>query len=204
MNEKRTLSVFLAIIFGATLVVGSMWMFFFVHEIRRTELPVYGFIPDFSLTESSGRMMTRQDLLGNIWVADFIFTTCGGACPMMSSNMKQLQNTLNDSTDVKLVSITVDPERDSPAALAEYAKRYGARPDQWYFLTGDSNAIQALAKTGFFLATETGSDPKEPIIHSQKFALVDKRGRLRGFFDGESPAVTRTLLTAIETLEKEH
>lgn len=204
MNERRTLSIFLAVVLGATLLVGSMWMFFFVHEIRRTELPVYGFIPDFSLTERSGRTMTRRDLLGNIWVADFIFTSCAGACPLMSSNMKQLQNTLNDSADVKLVSITVDPERDTPGVLADYARRYGARPDQWYFLTGNPGSIQELAKTGFFLAAETGSDRREPIVHSQKLALVDKRGRLRGFFDGESPAVTRTLLTAIETLEKEH
>lgn len=203
MNSNRPLQVFLAIVLGGTLVIGSMWLFFFWREIQKSTLPVYGEVPDFALIERSGRTVKRQELLGNVWIADFIFTNCGSACPMMSANMKQLQNVLNDSADVKLVSITVDPVRDTPAVLSEYAKRYGARTDQWLFLTGDPAAIQKLAKEGFFLSAEAGTDPKDPIIHSQKFALVDKKGRLRGFFDGESPALTRTLLNAIDSLEKE-
>lgn len=203
MSEKRTLTVFFAILIAGFLIIGTMWLFFFKREIEKTTLPVYGFVPDFSLIERSGRKVGLQDMLGDVWIADFIFTHCGSACPMMSSSMKQLQNLLNDDAGVKLVSISVDPERDTPQVLAEYAKSYGAREDQWLFLTGEGSAIQSLAKNGFFLSVAAGTDPKDPIIHSQKFCLVDRRGRIRGFYDGESPAVTRELLRGIDSLEKE-
>ena len=203
MNEKRTLQVFLGIVLGGIFVVGSMWFFFFTREIRHPSLPIYGNVPDFTLTERSGRMVRLNDLLGQIWIADFIFTNCACACPMMSSNMKQMQNLLNDKSDVKLVSITVDPARDSPQALSEYAKKYGARADQWLFLTGDGAAIRKLAVQGFLVSATAGANPKDEIAHSSRFVLIDRRGRIRGYFDGESPGVTRSLLAAMDELEKE-
>jgi protein SCO1 len=203
VSEKRTLQVFLGIVIGGVLIVGSMWLFFFSREIEYPSLPIYGNVPDFTLTERSGAKVRLNDLLGQIWIADFIFTNCAGACPMMSSNMKQMQNLLNDKADVKLVSITMDPLRDTPQVLSEYAKKYGARADQWLFLTGEGAAIQKLTVQGFMLSATAGANPKDDIVHSSRFVLVDRRGRIRGYFDGESPGVMRTLLTAMDALEKE-
>ena len=203
MSEPKTLKVFLGVIAGGGLIVGAMWSFFFFREVRHPSLPVYGNVPDFALTERSGYPIRLKDLLGQVWIADFIFINCAGATPMMSSNMKQLQNLLNDSADVRLVSITVDPLRDTPEALSAYAAEFGARRDQWLFLTGDAAAIRKLATQGFLLGVEMGVDPKDSIAHSQKFVLVDRRGRIRGYFDGESPGVIRPLLNAMDALEKE-
>jgi protein SCO1/2 len=202
MNDRKPLLVFLGIVIGSVLIVGSMWLFFFRMEMRKTTLPVFGHVPDFALTERSGRTIRLGDLLGTVWIADFIFTRCTAACPMMSSHMKQLQNVLGSSQDVRLVSITVDPERDTPEVLSNYASRYGAHQDRWFFLTGEKDRIQALAVKGFFLGTDS-ANPKETILHSQKIVLVDRRGRIRGYYDGESPGVTMSLLRAVASLQQE-
>jgi protein SCO1/2 len=106
----------------------------------KTEPPAkYSMVPDFDLVERSNRKVTRQELTGKVWVADFIFTTCGGICPVMTSNMRKLQDKL--FADIRLVSFTVDPTHDTPEVLTEYANRYGANKDRWLFLTGDPEAI---------------------------------------------------------------
>ena len=204
MNQKnKPLYVFFAIVIGSVLVIGSMWTFFFLRETRKTRLPVFGNVPDFELVERTGRTVRLADLLGKVWVVDFIFTSCSSVCPLMNSHMKQMQEMLSVRSNVKLVSITVDPKRDTPEVLSKYADRYGAQADRWLFLTGDYNRIQSLAKSGFFLSMDPGADPKEPIIHSQNLVLVDKRGRIRGYFDGKNAAATMTVLNAINSLDME-
>lgn len=203
MSPPKTLQVFLSVVVGGVLIVGAMWTLFFFREVRHPSLPIYGNVPDFALTERSGYTVGLKDLIGQIWVADFFFTNCNNAAPMMSSNLKQLQNVLNDSADFRLVSITVDPLRDTLPVLSEYAKKYGARQDQWLFLRGDAAAVQTLATSGFLLGPDMAMDAKDSIAHSQKLVLVDRRGRIRGYYDGESPGVTRTLLNAMDALEKE-
>lgn len=148
----------------------------------KTEPPTkYGMVPDFDLVERSNRKVTRQDLTGKVWVADFIFTSCGGTCPAMTSQMRKLQDKL--FADIRLVSFTVDPTHDTPAVLTEYANRYGADKDRWLFLTGDAEAIQKLTVGGFKLALDpTGGNDVEPIVHSSRFVLVDREGFIRGYY----------------------
>ena len=126
-------------------------------------LPVYGALPDFALVERSGRPVRRSDLEGKIWVASFIFTNCADECPLMSAELTRLQADVAAMEDIRLVSITVDPERDTPAVLSQYAERFTADPERWLFLTGDKEAIYRLARDGFHLgivdATEAVQNP---------------------------------------------
>jgi protein SCO1/2 len=167
------------------------------------EFPIIKELPDFSLTERAGGTVTRADLLGKIWVADFIFTTCKGPCPLMTTRMSQVQAKLTAEAfpDLRFVSITVDPETDTPEALSKYADNYGAEKERWLFLTGAKAAIYALVgKDGFLLPV--GESPDEPglITHSVKFALVDKEGRIRAYFDGTSEPDVLRLAKAIAKL----
>jgi len=122
-------------------------------------LPVYGTVPDFALTDQSGRPVRRGNLEGKVWIASFIFTNCPDECPLMTSDMARLQSDLAHMADFRLVSISVDPEHDTPVVLSQYAERFNANPDRWFFLTGDKRAIYSLAKEGFRLAIV---DPAEP------------------------------------------
>ncbi len=152
--------------------------------VRQEAAPAYGSVPDFSLTERSNRKVGRQDLVGEVWVADFIFTHCAGTCPAMSANMRKLQDRL--PAEVRLVSFSVDPYNDTPEVLTEYANRYGADRDRWLFLTGDPEAVQKLSVGGFKLALDASSGSEaEPITHSSRFALVDKKGTIRGYYGTE-------------------
>lgn len=156
-----------------------------------TAPPVFGHVPAFSLVERSGEALSSDDLLGRPWVADFIFTRCQGICPVLSGRMADLLGRLEQQgiTDAMAVSFTVDPEHDDPATLRTYAKRFGADPDQWLFLTGDLPAIEDLVRNGFRLsiAALAGEPPAavlEPITHSDRFVLVDDQLRIRGYYHG--------------------
>ena len=144
---------------------------------------IYGRVPEFSLTESGGKTVTLADLHGKVWIADFIFTSCAGTCPLMTGRMRKLQDTL--PADIRLVSITVDPTRDTPAVLASYARSAGADSNRWMFLTGDRKALYDLSIKGFKLPVDDSAGSEaEPITHSSRFALVDKDGQIRGYYRG--------------------
>jgi cytochrome oxidase Cu insertion factor (SCO1/SenC/PrrC family) len=115
---------------------------------------VYGRVPDFSLVERSGRRVEASNLQGKVWIADFIYTHCTDTCPLQSAQMARLQKEYADVPDLRLVSITVDPARDTPQVLAWYAARFGADPARWLFLTGEKAAIFRLAREGFRLGVE--------------------------------------------------
>lgn len=171
-------------------------------EVTLERLDRYGRVPAFSLTERSGRPITRDDLLGRVAVVDFIYTECTETCPTQSLQLAQLQNEFADARDLRLVSITVDPEHDSPQVLARYAARYGAG-DRWWFLTGDQHAIYCLAKNGFHLSVVDPSVTHPPscgsafrfgpapawgshgskglIMRSARLVLVDRAGEIRAY-----------------------
>lgn len=158
-------------------------------------LAVLGQVPEFELTERNGRSFRLSDLRDRVWVADFIFTHCAGPCPLMSAAMSKLQHATADESSVHLVSFSVDPERDTPEVLREYADRYGADPARWHFLTGDRKTIEMLAVQGFKVG-----DVKDPIYHSTRFILVDGRGRIRGYYDSEETDILQRLAADIRAL----
>ncbi|MDX2268231.1 MAG: SCO family protein [Bryobacter sp.] len=142
------------------------------------DLPDYGGIPPFEFTGMDAKPFASSQLEGKVWVVDFFFTHCPGPCPRMSKQLRELQEQTSGLQDFRIVSITVDPARDTPEALAAYARRYQADPARWHFLTGRKDLIGNLMSEAFFLGF---ADSLEE--HSTKFALVDRRMRLRGYYD---------------------
>ena len=137
----------------------------------------------FTLTDQDAKTFSSDQLRGKTWVADFVFTHCPGACPKMTMRMAGLQKTLQ-RPDVHFVSFSVDPERDTPPVLKEYAKAYGADPDRWHFLTGEKAALFRAAADMKLTAEPAGVLGPE-IAHAEKFLLVDGRGRVRGAYDSK-------------------
>ena len=150
----------------------------------RKPMPVLGKVPEFELTSEASKPFPRPSLDGHVWVADFIFTNCEGPCPRMSSHMLAIQN--QTPKDVKLVSFSVDPARDTPEALAQYAKKFKADPSRWSFLTGSPEVLNFVAHDVFKLSSVGAG-----LDHSTRFVLVDKKGRIRGYYgitDGDAVA----------------
>jgi protein SCO1/2 len=173
-----------------------------------SELKRINIVPPFALTERSGRTITNSDLFGRIWVADFVYTTCPGPCPLVTASMAKVQEAVAHDPLVQLVTFTVDPQNDTAPVLAAYADHFGADKSRWWFLTGTEKSIYTLIRNGFFQPVEdnTGKPPEEgqfKVTHSTQFALVDVNGTVRGFYDGVGPDGRADLLKAIKILEKE-
>jgi cytochrome oxidase Cu insertion factor (SCO1/SenC/PrrC family) len=151
------------------------------------DLPVVSELADFCMTDQSGRTIRRSDLLGQVWVADVIFTRCPGPCAAMTARMADLQASLPPEWPVKLVSLTTDPDYDTPSVLHRYATSCQADADRWHFLHAAKPAIVNLAVGGLKLVVldkeEARESPNDLFIHSTTLALVDKHGRLRGTFE---------------------
>ena len=165
---------------------------------RHAATPNYGRVPAFVLTSQTGAVFDSKALAGKIWVADFFFTTCMGPCPRMSALMHSVQKQTADLPDVKLVSFTVDPQRDTPTVLAAYAQRFRAEPGRWALLTGSPATLNTLVHDAFKLGTVSGG-----FTHSTEFALVDRRGFIRGYYDAEEGESLAPLIAAIRRLAQE-
>jgi protein SCO1/2 len=168
--------VLLAVVLAATLAA-----------CRPEPLPVFGTVPPFSLTDRTGRTVSQADLAGQVWVANFIFTRCPDVCPALTQRMALLQEALTGPpTPIRLVSFSVDPDHDTPQVLQGYAMRMGAR-EFWYFLTGPRDTVATLVKHGFKLAFGDDGPADAPITHSDRFVLVDRELRIRGYYRGGDP-----------------
>jgi protein SCO1/2 len=164
-----------------------------VTALRQRSMSAYGSVPDFQLTNQNGQPFGSAQLFGKIWIADFIYTTCPGPCPMISGRMSELQKPL-EKTDVHLISFSVDPEKDTPQVLRGYAEKLQAEPGRWDFLTGAKSAIYKLSHDGFKLAVSDGSDAQGIPVHSTRMVLVDRHGQIRGYYDATEPeAITKLL-----------
>lgn len=203
MRRPRPLSAWLvpvAVALGAIAAALTRQATAVTHEV----LPAYGQIPDFRLTDQQGRSISRQTLAGRVWVADFIFTRCAGQCPMMTTQMARLGRTLDGSTPVTLVSISVDPAWDTPEVLARHAAQVGTAKIPWVFLTGEPEQIARLCRDGFKLAFgEADGTAEEPITHSTRLVLVDRRGKVRGYYDAADAQAMSRLQRDVRVLLKE-
>ena len=164
-----------------------------VAALRQRDVSCYGTVPAFELLNQNGQSFGSAQLAGKIWIADFIYTTCPGPCPMISSRMSELQKPLEKS-DVHLVSFSVDPEKDTPQVLRGYAEKLQADHARWDFLTGPKSAIYKLSHDGFKLAVSDGGDERGIPVHSTRMVLVDRHGQIRGYYDATEPdAITKLL-----------
>jgi len=138
-------------------------------------LQVFGTLPNFLFVERSGRTVSLADFWGKVWIANFIYTHCTDTCPLQSARLAALQDDFAGERDLRFVSITVDPARDTPKVLAKYAARYGADPDRWWFLTGEKQAIYALAQQGFYLSVEEPEKPGQPVARRRPMDRAEGR-----------------------------
>ena len=152
------------------------------------QLPKLGSIPSFEFTDSDGNLISQEELSGKVWVADFIFTTCTMACPVMTGNMNLIHKAFKNNDKVRIVSISVYPEYDTPEILKEYAERYqnelGADLSKWNFVTGKKDEIYSIARSYLCAAEESDQEDTGGFIHSTSFILIDKEGKIRSGFDG--------------------
>ncbi|HEX4139948.1 MAG TPA: SCO family protein [Candidatus Methylacidiphilales bacterium] len=174
----------------------------------RQRLPKMSIIPPFTLTERSGKIITNSDLSGKVWVADFIYTTCPGPCPLVSAALAKIQQNVAGDPHVQLVTFTVDPQTDTPQVLAAYADHFHADPNKWWFLTGPEKPLYALIQNGFLQAVQDNhgqplEDGQGTVTHSTYFALVDANGIMRGAYQSQDPDECKQLLSDITALEQE-
>jgi cytochrome oxidase Cu insertion factor (SCO1/SenC/PrrC family) len=145
-------------------------------------------VGDFRLTERDGRSVGLDELRGKVWIASFVFTRCTGPCPQISGTMARLQSELADAPDLRLVTFTVDPAHDQPDELRRYADHFHADPTRWLFLTGSEAEVYRLVHDTFHMPAEqnVGTARKDgaEVMHDQRLALVDRKGRIRGYFNG--------------------
>jgi|SRR2546422_593422 len=216
MNAQRLRRIEWLMWSGLLVVVAGIVLAFLLAHLKLRmllgkPLPVYGQVADFTLTNQNGRVVTLADLRGKVWVADIIFTRCPGPCLKMTRQMKELA--LPPSSQARLVTLTTDPDYDTPQILKAYAERGGADTSRWMFLTGSKTeiaklAIDSLKLTAIEKKPGERESPNDLFVHSTIFVIVDKRAQLRGVFEtmgeGVEPRQVKTqILAAIRRLERE-
>ncbi|MFC3415587.1 SCO family protein [Algoriphagus hitonicola] len=142
------------------------------------------YIPEFSFLNQEGNSVGRSEMEGKITIVDFFFTSCPSICPVMSKEMERVNDMFRDEDQVRIMSISIDPEYDTPEILREYAERHGANPGKWDFLSGPKDETYDLARCGFALPTLDGKGNPDDFVHSDKFILIDEQGRIRGYYSG--------------------
>lgn len=191
LNPKKVLPVYQPDDVTAELVDST------VQHVRK-----YHTIANFSLTNQNGETVTQHNYEGKIYVADFFFTTCQTICPIMTDHMVEIQEKLKDDSEVLLLSHSVTPEIDSVAQLKKYAVEKGVDDDKWNLVTGDKKTIYELARKSYLAAKDVPFSEYD-LIHTENFVLVDKKKRIRGFYDGTKPEDINKLLEDIKVLKAE-
>ena len=201
---QRFLTPLLIVIVGVVSAYLCADLFRFARQPSPAGLEPLGTLPAFELVERRRVPLRLEDLRGKVWVADFMYTSCVEVCPLQSAEMARLQAAFADHGDLRLVSISVDPERDTPAVLSDYAEKFQADPRRWLFATGEPQAIARLAQEGFrlsaasYVSGEDGAD--YTFIHSNRFVLVDRQGRIRGYYRSTDPDDLMRLRRDLATL----
>jgi protein SCO1/2 len=152
----------------------------------KVQLPVLSYVQPFSFTNQAGRQITEKDIEGQVYVAEYFFTTCKGICPKLNRNMEGVYEKFKDRPDFKILSHTVDPATDNVPRMKRYADSLKADPGQWWFLTGDKDSLYSAARKSYVLdSRDNDTIPvSDQFIHTQFFALVDREGRVRKIYDG--------------------
>jgi len=167
-------------------------------EASRGSLPIIGEIPQFNMIDQDGRPFGRDNLNGKINIVDFFFTSCPGVCPVMHGNMIDLYNSLGETDLARIVSVSVDPARDSLPVLQAYADSLEVSDDMWVFLRAPIEQVVELCEKGFMLPADN-----LPMGHTTRFTLVDSQGRIRGYYDGMDRASIRILKNHLRLLVEE-
>jgi len=163
----------------------------------------YHKVADFILINQNGKKISQAHYSDKIYIADFFFTTCQTICPIMTGHMKEIQDRLIDDQEVLLLSHTVTPAIDSVPRLKKYAVEKGVIDAKWNLVTGDKKQIYELARKSYLAAKSDGDGGPYDLIHTENFVLVDKKKRIRGFYDGTNPKEIDRIIEDISILKQE-
>lgn len=194
------------IVFFAILVVGFyLTMSFMIPGFGKSRLPPIGKVNPFTFINQDGNKVTEQDVKGKVFVAEYFFTTCKGICPIMNGNMQKVYNTFKDEKDFLILSHTSDPKNDSAQALKNYADSLNVDTKKWIFLTGDKAGLYKQARYSYKIDDPKNNplDTEEDFIHSQYFALVNKKGEVKNIYDGRFMEEVDKMMKEIDVLLKE-
>ncbi len=163
----------------------------------------YHKIADFSLINQNGKIITQDNYKDKIYVADFFFTTCQTICPIMTTNMAEIQKEIINDDDIMLLSHSVTPQIDDVPQLKKYALEKGVNDKKWNLVTGDKKHIYELARKSYLAVKSFGNGDEFDMIHTENFMLIDKKRQIRGFYDGTNPKDIERLLDDIKILKQE-
>lgn len=210
MNKKRiSYRFFVAICVVPLLTFGAVsW---YQHNV--SGLPYYGEkytieksapyfrVPAFTFINQSGATLDQSFVKNKIWVANFFFTSCPSICPQIMHNLATIQSVFSKDGQVRIISFTVDPERDSPGKLNNYAQHYGINASRWQLATGEKKDLYRFARSGLFVVATDGDGGADDFIHSDNLVLIDKDGHIRGYYDGTSKSDVKKLIADIKILQ---
>jgi protein SCO1/2 len=208
MTTGRSKGAAIWVLLGLGLVVLTVGVLILRARLQSEPLPLLGETGAFALTNQLGQPISAEELRGSIWVGDIIFTRCPGPCLLMTRSLSAVQSRLPADAKVLLVSLSADPEHDTPEVLRSYGERFEADPRRWHFLTGGKAELYRFALDDLKLAAEE-IDPAQRenlndlYVHSTRLVLVDGKGRVRGYFDGTDAGVPERLLASIRRLQRE-
>jgi protein SCO1/2 len=161
-------------------------------------------IPEFKFINQEGEFITNETYKNKIYVADFFFTSCPGICPRLAKNMGALQESFKDDKDVLLLSHSVTPVKDSVSVLKEYGIENNVNSTKWNLVTGNKEEIYNIARQGYFADEDfVKTQDESAFIHTENFILVDKKGRIRGVYNGTLAVEKDRILRHIQLLKKE-
>ena len=195
------------------LLTGGFYYFLFAGtDYYKVKLPVLSYVQDFSFINQNGKAITQKDITGNVYVVEYFFTTCKGICPKMNENMKTVYDKFKNEKDFKIISHTCMPETDSVPLLKAYEKKLlgdsasTQTKINWYFVTGSKDSLYKMARESYLLDNEKNNSGniQDQFIHTQFFALVDKKGQVRGVYDALKTDEIQKLEKDIEDLLKEN
>lgn len=174
---------------GVVLALALGFWIVFKGDSSDSGLRHYGTVPAFELVGTDNKPFSSGQLKGKVWMASFVFTSCKNSCPMLTAQMKRLSKSLPEGPDFAMVSFSVDPKKDTPEVLRQYAHSLGAEDPRWHFVTGTVPKLKSLIQGGFMLSAEPSEAALDErghpdIIHSSKIVLVDRDFAIRGYYDG--------------------
>lgn len=173
-------------------------------ESDNIDLNEFHRIPDFNLINQEGNSISQEDFKEKIYVADFIFTTCPGICPKMTSNMAKVQEAFKADEEVLILSHSVTPEMDSVAVLKQYAEKNGVISGKWHLATGDRDHIYDLGRSFYFVEEDLGElRTADDFLHTENFVLIDKKRHIRGIYNGINATSVQQLIDDIARLKLE-
>jgi len=202
-TESRGLRILVWAILGAVML--GVLAAFINSSGHRSKLPVLGSVKPFTLTNQLGEVVTLQNLKGKVWVADIIFARCPGPCPKMTEEMSKLQGAFDAKEPLRFVTLTTHPENDTPQVLKNYSEKFSADSARWHFLTGPTGEIRNLAIKSLMLSAvekekELQESENDLFIHTTVFVLVDKAGKIRGYYESLEPPFQEKIRADIKSL----